>query len=89
VSGQVVALDSLFTGNRALTDFGGGVYLFSKRGRSLPEILSPATVPLSPAARSSWRLLSPPNSRLFTNLTFENNSTPAGPDCAGSDCPAI
>jgi hypothetical protein len=89
VSGQVEVLDSLFRGNRALADFGGGVYLFSgARARFVKDTFSGNRAALASGALFLETPLVP-DSRFFTNLTFVNNSAPVGPDCAGSGCPTI
>jgi hypothetical protein len=88
VGGRLLVLDSVFTGNRSLQDFGGGAYLFSEAKALLAKVDFRGN--RAAVAGGALYLEAPlfPNSRIFTALTFAGNSAPVDPNCSGVGCPA-
>jgi hypothetical protein len=87
VGGRLSVASAIIRGNESLQDFGGGAYLFSEARADFSNV----DIASNRAAIAGGGLLleSPlfPGSREFRNVTFEGNSAPVGPDCAGVGCP--
>lgn len=86
--GRLTLVNAIVRGNRSLQDFGGGAYLFSEARAAFTSV----EIASNRAAIAGGGIyLEPPlfpDSRDFRNVTFEGNSAPVGPDCAGVGCPA-
>lgn len=85
-AGEVTVINTEFSGNESLQDFGGGAYLFSDAVATFSNVDFSG----NRAAFGGGGLFveNPifPGTPVYRNVTFEANFAPVGPDCLGA-CP--
>ena len=87
VGGHLEARNSTISGNRSVSDFGGGAYLFSGFPDTLPPYFHNVTITNNRAGRRGGGLFveEPSNtSPRLANSILAANSAPEDPDCLGS-----
>jgi hypothetical protein len=85
VGGALTVMDSTISGNRSVTDLGGGVYLFSQAQASFNNVTITANTAARQGGGLSVELPELAGTPRLANSIVAANSAPLHPDCEGVD----